>query len=109
MNKFMKIGNIYASIPSDLGEEVFELLVQTGNVKIERIISQGHSSPQKGWYDQDQNEWVIILKGEAIIAFENGQDIYLKKGDHLEIPAHTRHKVRWTIPKSETIWLAVHH
>ena len=105
----MKLKNIFESIPDNLDEEIFELLVQSENVKIERIISKGHTSPESGWYDQERNEWVIVLKGEAIISFENGIDINLKTGSHINIPAHKKHKVSWTDPKTETIWLAVHY
>jgi len=105
----MQLKNIFESIPDNLDEELFELLVQSENVKIERIISKGHRSPESGWYDQERNEWVIVLKGEAIISFENEIDINLKAGTHINIPAHKRHKVSWTDPKTETIWLAVHY
>ncbi len=105
----MKSKNIFESIPDNLDEEIFEQILQSENIKIERIISKGHRSPDSGWYDEEQNEWVIVLKGEAIISFENGIDINLKAGSHINIPAHKRHKVSWTDPKTETIWLAVHY
>ena len=66
-------------------------------------------SPESGWYDQDANEWVIVLKGEAKVSFENGDLFHLSAGDYLNIPAHIRHKVLWTTPDTETIWLAVHY
>lgn len=99
--------NIFAAIPSDLTNEVFETLAESTNVKIERIVSKGHSSPADGWYDQAQNEWVIILKGEAIILFDNKPSVSLKSGDYLNINAHQKHKVTWTATDVETIWLAV--
>lgn len=105
----MKLKNIFESIPDNLDEEIFEQLVQGENIKIERIISKGHRSPESGWYDEERNEWVIVLKGEAVISFENGIDVNLKAGSHINIPAHKRHKVSWTTSKTETIWLAVHY
>ncbi len=105
----MKSGNIFDSIPDKLDEEVFDRLIQNNKVKIERIISKGHISPESGWYDQDQDEWVIVLKGQALIAFESGEEVGLKEGGYVNIPAHTKHKVKWTNPKTETIWLAVHY
>ena len=99
--------NIYKQIPDDLSEEVFELLVQGDDVKIERIISMGHKSPDAGWYDQEQNEWVLLLKGDASIAFENDMVVNLGEGDYLNIPAHEKHRVISTSPVTETIWLAV--
>ncbi|SFD60000.1 cupin domain-containing protein [Pseudoalteromonas denitrificans] len=101
--------NIYSDIPKDLSSEIFEDLIESSNVKIERIISNGHSSPKIGWYDQAQNEWVIILKGEAIITFENDSSVHLKAGGYVNIQAHQKHKVSWTIENTETIWLAVHY
>ena len=105
----MKLGNIFDSIPDNLDKEIFNLLVENNNVKIERIISKGHTSPESGWYDQEHNEWIIVLKGEALISFEGSEKVHLKIGDHVNILAHTKHKVMWTIPNSETIWLAVHY
>lgn len=105
----MQSGNIFKTIPQDLTEEVIDLLVQGKEVKIERIISRGQSSPESGWYDQQQNEWVMVLKGEAILSFEYGKEIELKTGDYITIPAHTLHRVKWTNSDIETIWLAVHY
>jgi len=104
----MKPANIFESIADDLDKEVFDLIIKSNNVLIERIVSTGQTS-DTGWYDQDQSEWVIVLKGKAIIAFENGEEVSLKPGDHLNIPAHSRHRVKWTDPSTETIWVAVHY
>ncbi len=105
----MELKNIFESIPDHLDEEIVEVLVQSDQVKIERIISKGHRSPESGWYDQERNEWVIMLKGGAIISFKNEEEINLMAGSHLNIPAHKKHKVRWTNPATETIWLAIHY
>ena len=105
----MELRNIFESIPDNLNEEIFENLVQSKDIKIERIISKGHTSPESGWHDQEQNEWVLILKGEAIISFETEKEIILRAGNYFNIPAHTKHKVSWTNPKTVTIWLAIHY
>ena len=102
-------GNIYDAIPDEIETELFDLIVDNNAVKIERIVSQGHSSPESGWYDQEQSEWVIVLKGEAIIALDDGSEVHLEAGGHLNIPAHTRHRVAWTKPDIETVWIAVHY
>ena len=105
----METGSIYNLIPDDLGDEVFEILAQNASVKIERIISKGHTSPETGWYDQDKAEWVIVLSGQARIVFENDVVVELKRGDYINIPAHKKHRVSGTSSDPETIWLAVHY
>ena len=76
-------------------------------MRIERIVSRGHSSPDGFWYDQNQHEWVTVLRGRATLSIEAQPDIHLATGDHLLIPAHLRHRVAWTDPEAETVWLAV--
>jgi len=92
-----------------MNQEYFDHLVKSEHVCIERIISKGHCSPESGWYEQCRDEWVIVLQGAAIITFENGDQIHLQAGDHLNIPALCKHRVSWTEPDRETIWLAVHY
>ena len=104
-----KSGNLFETLP-DISEEQFNELVRGNNVRVERIVSKGHSSPASGWHDQAAKEWVAVLKGAVKkIAFENGEEVHLIAGSHLTIPAHTKHKVTWTTPDTETIWLAVHY
>ena len=105
----MKLNNIFELLPNDLETEVFENIIQNGSIQVERIISKGHASPTAKWYDQAQSEWVMILQGEAILTVENDDDYHLVSGSYLNIPAHTRHRVKWTTPDIETIWLAVHY
>ncbi|MCJ8272898.1 MAG: cupin domain-containing protein [Psychrosphaera sp.] len=104
----MKPSNLFNDIPSELPEEVFQDLLSADNVRIERIISKGHSSPESGWYDQDENEWVLVVKGKAKLRFEkDDQLVELNAGDFIDIKAHTKHKVQWTCPDQQTVWLAV--
>jgi len=103
------MSNIFETIPDDISAEIFETLINSENVKIERIISKGHSSPDSGWYDQDRNEWIILLKGEAVLLFADESSVSLKAGDYINITAHQKHKVKWTDPDIETIWLAIHY
>ena len=99
--------NIFSFIPGDPETEIFEDIVRGQNTRIERIVSKGHTSPATGWYDQDENEWVIVLQGAARLEFSDGREVSLHVGDHLDIPAHTRHRVSWTDPETATVWLAV--
>ena len=105
----MPDNNVFAVIPQYLDQELVEILVENKEVCIERIVSKGHTSPASGWYDQAKNEWVIVLKGEAIISFENESEIRLRAGSYINIAAHKKHRVSWTDPDLETIWLAVHY
>lgn len=100
--------NIFSDLPQDLSEEVFEVLASSNDVIIERIISKGHISPETGWYEQERHEWVMVLKGHAILTFEDSE-LELKAGDFVNIPAMKKHKVSWTDPEQETIWLAMHY
>lgn len=100
--------NLFAEIPARLPEELISHLVETPHVRIERIVSQGHQSPDGFWYDQDEDEWVILLRGSARLLFEDQeQPIDLTPGDWINIPAHRRHRVDSTAPDEQTVWLAV--
>jgi cupin 2 domain-containing protein len=103
------MNNIFDAVPADLEKEVFQQLVDSNAIQIERIISKGHRSPASGWYDQEKNEWVMVLRGEAILLFEDETSVSLKAGDFMNIAAHKKHRVEWTAPDVETIWLAVHY
>jgi cupin 2 domain-containing protein len=102
-------GNIFELVPEEIPSELFEDIATGRNVRIERIISQGHSSPESGWHDQCDNEWVIVLKGSARIEFKDRDPVHLTCGSYLNILSHTRHRVTWTAPNTETIWLAIHY
>jgi len=105
----MKKTNIFKAIPKDLKKEFFKQLLCKNNLKIQKIVSKGHSSPKSGWYNQNDNEWVIVLKGKAVLSFKNAKDVTLKKGDFINIPTNVKHKVSWTKPNKKTIWLAIHY
>jgi cupin 2 domain-containing protein len=90
-----------------LGDEVFEEIIRNKNVRIERIISNGQTSPEGFWYDQPENEWVILLQGEAKITFNDGKETRLQKGDYLFLPSHQKHNISYTSKEPACIWLAV--
>jgi cupin 2 domain-containing protein len=106
MNK-IQTTNLFENIPAS-SQEWFQTLLEKGCVKIERIVSRGHCSPEDFWYDQDWDEWVLLLRGSAGLAFEGRSEVRLGPGDCLLIPAGVRHRVAWTDAQSNTIWLAVH-
>jgi cupin 2 domain-containing protein len=102
--------NVFDAIPaSGLAEQLTPIL-DAPHVRVERIVSRGHASPDGFWYDQDEAEWVVVLQGSAGLQFEGETEPRtLQRGDHVAIPAHRRHRVAWTDAHEPTIWLAVHH
>ncbi len=104
------IKNIFENIPDHFPEELFHEILETKNIKVERIVSRGHSSEDNDWYDQEENEWVILLKGSAGLLFEGDEKaVVLRPGDYINIPSHTKHRVEWTDPELVTVWLAIHY
>lgn len=101
--------NLFDAIPPSLPQEWFETLVESSDIRIERIVSKGHASGEAFWYDQAWDEWVLLLKGGAGVHLEGrDQTLTLAPGDWLRIPAHVKHRVAWTAAGVETVWLAVH-
>lgn len=101
------VKNLFAALPEALPEEVFEDLLCSKGVRIERILSRGQVSPADAWYDQDENEWVVVLRGAARLLFGDGREVALGVGDSINIPSRCRHRVSWTDPNQVTVWLAV--
>jgi cupin 2 domain-containing protein len=102
-------GNIFQlkRLPSG-DEEIFETLLQSNNIHIERIISNGQITPADRWYDSENDEWVILLQGEAKLMFEDNQTEELVTGKYILIPAHKKHRVIHTSSEPCCIWLAIH-
>jgi cupin 2 domain-containing protein len=102
------MNNLFECLIESASEE-FETLLETGHLKLERIISGGRAAQPGEWYDQDKDEWVVLLKGSAGLSFEDGENtVVMKPGDYIHIPARRRHRVEWTDPTQKTIWLALH-
>ena len=105
----MIIKNLFTHLVQTSVGEISETLVQTASLKLERIVSTGQSTPPGQWYDQDRDEWVILLSGSAGLLLEEEYNVrVLRPGDHFLIPAHVRHRVEWTEAGAETVWLALH-
>ncbi len=98
--------NLFTDLATILPDELLTTLLKAANIRIERIVSHGHVSPDGFWYEQNEHEWVIVLKGAATLRFEDCSQ-NMKPGDFVNIPAHKRHRVEWTTPDEPTIWLAV--
>lgn len=99
--------NLFNDFSSQLPQELVTVLAESQHIRIERIVSTGHSSPEGFWYDQDEQEWVVVLQGKATLNFQDGDSVEMNPGDHVLIPAHMRHRVESTSPDGPTVWLAV--
>ncbi|HVW38157.1 MAG TPA: cupin domain-containing protein [Pirellulales bacterium] len=100
--------NLFSDLPGRQPDELFTTLLEAGSLRVERIVSFGQASPSGFWFDQDQHEWVMLLKGAARLRFED-EELELQPGSFVNIPAHRRHRVEWISPDEPTIWLAVHY
>jgi len=108
--KSMVIKNIFRGTPQFTIEEIFETLLKTEDFRLERIISSGQATPFGEWFDQDSNEWVVLLSGSAGLLFEGEEEVStMRPGDYIHIPAHQRHRVEWTDPEQKTVWLTLHY
>ncbi len=104
----MKTGSLFGAIPAQLPDELTQEILHSTTLRIERIVSRGHCSPQDFWYDQDEHEWVLLLSGEAKLRFQSEREtLHLRPGQYLHIPAHVRHRVEWTSADKDSIWLAI--
>lgn len=99
-------GNLFDPLPTAQAGEVSSTLLDTGCVRIERIVSHHHASPPGFWYEQAADEWAVLVRGAATLEFADGHTRALRPGDWLLLPAHCRHRVAHTA--AETVWLAVH-
>jgi GNAT superfamily N-acetyltransferase len=102
-------GNLAGGVPAQLPAELVTVLAD-GAARIERIVSRGHGSPPGFWYDQDEAEWVAVIAGAARLEIEDGEGVRtvaLGPGDWIDLPRRCRHRVAWTTPDADTIWLAV--
>jgi cupin 2 domain-containing protein len=102
------VPNLFAGLPAKADAELLSDLLKRPGVRIERIVSTGQASPSDFWYDQDWDEWVVVLAGSAGLVIEGKAEMTLGPGDYVFLPAHTRHRVTWTDAGRPTVWLAVH-
>ncbi|OMH39100.1 cupin domain-containing protein [Motiliproteus sp. MSK22-1] len=100
--------NLFENIPEQLPDELISILLNQAGLRLERIVSKGHSSATDFWYQQEQNEWMLLIQGQARLEFETpSRKLHLNAGDYLNIPANIRHRVDWTSSDPEAIWLCI--
>jgi len=102
----MDKSNIFENMVIDKKKEQFYELLKHDNVRVEKIVSNGQTTPSNDWYDQEESEFVLLLEGHAIIEFDD-KEVELLKGDYLIIEKHIRHRVKYTSTKEPSIWLAI--
>ncbi len=100
----MQKGNLFGNVKRS--DEEFVEILKSGQVKIERIVSQGHVSPAGFWYDQSEWEYAAVLQGCAELETLYGK-IWLNAGDWVMIPEHEKHRVSYTSSEPACVWLAV--
>ena len=99
--------NFFSKIPElQPGMEEIENILRHGNVRIERITGSGAVSPDGFWFDQDENEWVMLLQGDAVIEFTDGTKTQMTAGSYISLPAHEKHRLVYTSSDPACIWLA---
>lgn len=102
------VSNLLTPLPSASDAEVTERLLSANGVRLERIVSLGQTSPEGFWYDQAEDEWVLLLAGRARLSIAGDPDDRdLGPGDSVYLPAGCRHRVAWTDPVQPTVWLAL--
>lgn len=105
----MNAGNLYHGLPQQAAQEQFDPLLERPGLRLERIVSSGQATPAGQWYDQAEDEWVVLLQGEAGLRIEGEAECRrLRPGDWLLLPAHCRHRVEWTAAEGASVWLALH-
>ncbi|MBD2232649.1 cupin domain-containing protein [Phormidium tenue] len=101
-------GNLF-QLPDPLpAAELFTALFETPHLRVERILSTGQTTPPNEWYDQSQDEWVVLLQGSATLTYEDGASLVMGPGDYVLIPAHRQHRVSFTSSDPPCVWLAIH-
>jgi cupin 2 domain-containing protein len=102
------MSNLFANLPVETKDEVFTELLSRPGARIERIVSNGQSTPVDTPFNQDHDEWVLLLRGSASLWVDGDGEHDLHPGDHILIPARRTHRVTRTAKDEPTVWLAVH-
>ena len=102
------MSNLFANLPVETKDEVFTELLSRPGVRIERIVSNGQYTPVDTPFNQDHDEWVLLLRGSAALWVDGDGEYDLHPGDHMLIAARRTHRVTRTAKNEPTVWLAVH-
>lgn len=101
--------NIFKNLPDSSKGEIFQDIIDNHNFKLESIVSSGQATPDGEWYDQPNDEWVLLLQGSGVLIFEDeSESCRMNPGDHILISAHKKHRVEETDKNGKSIWIALH-
>lgn len=98
--------SIFTQLSGPLGEEVTSSLLKKPDLLIECIHSNGNASSEGYWYDQQEDEWVLLARGSATLDVANQDPIKMIAGDYIFIRKHLRHRVSEV--STDAVWLAIH-
>ncbi len=101
--------NLFEDLPAETPGEVFESILKSPELELERIVSSGQSTPEGQWLKQERHEWVVLLQGDAELVFRDGSKCLLSPGDYVNIPSSCEHRVERTSREGQTVWLALHY
>ena len=102
-------GSLLAGLPDAAADEQADALLARSGVRLLRIVSTGQATPDGDWYDQDEDEWVVVIAGSAELLVEGeAAPRTLGPGGWIYLPAHCRHRVVATNAATPTVWLALH-
>ena len=109
-NSHFHSANLFDFTPTQGADEDMTTLIATTGAKLVRIVSTGQATPDGQWHDQDDNEWVVVLRGSAGLRIDGEDDVrMMSAGDCVNLPAGLRHRVEWTDSNEPTVWLALHY
>jgi cupin 2 domain-containing protein len=86
--------NLLDDIPAQADGEIFDELLVRKNVRVERIVSTGQSTPADRPHRQGHDEWVLLLAGSAGLRIEGEGERILQPGGHVLIAAHRAHSLQ---------------
>ncbi len=105
---FQGVENLLREPVPSTGHETNRVLHFGKGWRLELIVSCAACSQENFWYEQEEHEWILILRGSARLRFKKDNHIVdLNVGDQLHLLPYSSHRVEHTDSGSGTIWLAL--
>ena len=77
--------NLFDDLPGQADEELFTELLRRKGVRIERIVSTGQSTPADKPYNQEYDEWVLLVSGSAGLWFSAAKRARLSRNYFVQL------------------------